>query len=150
MSIDIKCLQSGGKVVVEADKTSNLYQVTPERYKQLIHQNVIKNYKLAPPGNKDNVDQRTRVIANKLNVDERMERYTETESFISLKDHKENFYSNPTCRLINPAKSNLGKISKKILERITAKIKTKTGQNQWKSSYEVISWFKKIQILKKA
>ncbi len=35
--------------------------------------------------------------------------------FISLKDHKENFENNPKCRLINPAKSESGKLSKIIL-----------------------------------
>ena len=40
------------------------------------------------------------------------------EAFISLKDHKENFENNPKCRLINPAKSDSGKISKLILDKI--------------------------------
>ena len=32
------------------------------------------------------------------------------EGFISLKDHKENFENNPKCRLLNPAKSDSGKL----------------------------------------
>ena len=39
----------------------------------------------------------------------------EAEAFISLKDHKDNFESNPKYRLINPAKTELGKVSKIIL-----------------------------------
>ena len=38
--------------------------------------------------------------------------------FITLKDYKENFFNNPTVRLINPAKQELGRISKAILENI--------------------------------
>ena len=33
-------------------------------------------------------------------------------SFIAIKDHKENFDNQPTVRLINPAKNELGRISK--------------------------------------
>ena len=69
---------------------------------------------------------------------------------MSLKDHKENFLSDPKSRLINPAKSNLGRVSKKILEGLTEKIKTKTGDNLWKSTQEVLSWFKSLENLKNA
>ena len=48
----------------------------------------------------------------------RMQTNGENNCFISLKDHKENFQNNPTVRLINPAKNELGKISKIILDRI--------------------------------
>ena len=50
MNKDIKELKSGGKVIVEADKTSNLYHVSPEHYRKLLHENVTKNYKAALQG----------------------------------------------------------------------------------------------------
>ena len=37
---------------------------------------------------------------------------TSSNSFITLKDHKENFANNPTVRLLNPAKNEIGRISK--------------------------------------
>ena len=46
------------------------------------------------------------------------------EAFISLKDHKENFQNNPKCRLINPAKSDSGKISKPILDKLSTKLRS--------------------------
>ena len=36
----------------------------------------------------------------------------------TLKDHKENFLNNPTVRLKNPAKNELGRISKARLDNI--------------------------------
>ena len=36
--------------------------------------------------------------------------------FITLKDHKSNFQNNPTIRLCNPAKNELGRIKKTILD----------------------------------
>ena len=38
----------------------------------------------------------------------------EINYFSTLKDHKENFQNNPTVRLINPAKNEIGRISKAI------------------------------------
>ena len=31
-------------------------------------------------------------------------------------NHKPNFENNPTCRLINPSKSEIGRVSKQILD----------------------------------
>ena len=42
--------------------------------------------------------------------------------FITLKDHKENFFNNPTVWLINPAKNELGRISKAILDNINKRL----------------------------
>ena len=41
-------------------------------------------------------------------------------AYITIKDHKENFNINPKCRLINPAKSELGKVAKTIVENINS------------------------------
>ena len=46
----------------------------------------------------------------------------ENESYISIKDHKESFPNKTSCRLINPSKSNVGKTSKTILDKINTKI----------------------------
>jgi hypothetical protein len=58
--------------------------------------------------------------------------------------HKENFTSNLKCCLINPAKSELGKVTKVILDSINDTIRTVTKVNQWKNSLSVIEWFKNI------
>ena len=65
----------------------------------------------------------------------------EHNCFISLKDHKENFQNNATVRLINPAKSELGIISKLILERINKIIRENLQLKQWKNTSTVIHWF---------
>ena len=54
-----------------------------------------------------------------------MEANEECNSFITIKDHKENFDNHPTVRLINPTKNELGRVSKLILD----KIKKKTVKN---------------------
>ena len=62
-----------------------------------------------------------------------METNKEGNSFITIKDHKENFDNQPTVRRINRAKNELGKISKLILAKINKRISQKLEQNQWKN-----------------
>ena len=44
-------------------------------------------------------------------------------SYITLQDHKGNFRANPKFRLINPAKTELGKVSKVVLDDINNRIR---------------------------
>ena len=68
----------------------------------------------------------------------------EKPAFITLKDHKDNFNSNPKCRLINPSKTELGKVSKIILDDINNRLRSKLHVNQWQNSTSVIDWFNSI------
>ena len=58
-----------------------------------------------------------------------------------IKDHKPNFRNKPTCRLLNPTKPEIGKISKKLLAEINEKLKLKLKLQQWKNNQSVIKWF---------
>ena len=84
-------------------------------------------------------------ISKKLELDNRMECLAKNTAFISQKDHKPNFQSSLTCRLINPSKSNISKISKSILDKVNQNVRNKLQFNQWKNSENVIDWFKKIK-----
>ena len=72
--------------------------------------------------------------------EKRTEQIAKQQAFITLKDHKDNFANHPTCRLINPVKNELGKVSKQILDNINSKIKKVTRLNQWKNTSDVINW----------
>ena len=41
---------------------------------------------------------------------------------------------------MNPSKIDTGKISKKILDRVSNTILVKNKVNQWKNTYSVIEW----------
>ena len=88
-------------------------------------------------------------MAQELNIDNRTEKIAKQQAFITLKDHKENFANHPTCCLINPAKCELGKVSKQILHNINSKIRKMTKLNQWKNTSEVINWFTNIPKMQK-
>ena len=51
----------------------------------------------------------------------------------------------PPCRLINPPKNEVGKISKIVLEKINKKLLKELDFNQWKNTDDAIQWFRNIQ-----
>ena len=61
-----------------------------------------------------------------------------------MKDHKENYGNRPSVRLINPVKNQIGRISKVILDKINAAIKSQLKLNQWKNTKGVVDWFVSI------
>ena len=83
--------------------------------------------------------------AKKAGALERMQINGTNQCFVTLKDHKENFANNPKTRLINPAKNEIGRISKVILDKINNSLKESLALNQWKNTASVISWFKAIE-----
>ena len=50
MKDDINKFKSSLNVFILADKTTNIYELTPKEYKKLLRNNVTKNYRKALPG----------------------------------------------------------------------------------------------------
>ena len=69
----------------------------------------------------------------------------ESESYVTVKEHKEDFPHKISCRLINPSKTDIGKISKHVLDKVNQKLLSVTEVNQLKNSHSVIEWFKNIR-----
>ena len=67
------------------------------------------------------------------------------ECFVSLKDHKPNFTNNPKTRPFNPAKNEIDRLSKSILDKINNKLRNATSLNHWKDTSEVINSFNKTE-----
>ena len=80
-------------------------------------------------------------IAHGLGLAKNMEVYRRCESFETLKDHKKDFPSIVKRRLLNPSKTDLGVISKHILQKINLKIISITNLNLMRSSEQAIEWF---------
>ena len=81
---------------------------------------------------------------NKHKVFNRIEINETSNCFLTLKDHKENFLNNPTVRLLIPAKTKIGRISKSILANINSEIRSILALNQWKCTQNATDWFKRI------
>ena len=50
MKDNINKIKSSSNVFIPADKTTNMYELTPKEYKKLLRNNVTKNYRKALPG----------------------------------------------------------------------------------------------------
>ena len=74
-----------------------------------------------------------------------MEKLQETEEYIIINDFKKDFPNKILCRLINPSKSSIEKISEVILDKISKQIQLITKVNQWKETSRVIEWFNNFQ-----
>ena len=88
-----------------------MYLMSKKQYDKHLVNAITKTYKKS----NDTVKNGKRIMKD-LNIIDRMCINGEDNCFITLKDHKDNFQNNPTTRLINPAKNELGRISKSILE----------------------------------
>ena len=96
---------------VRIDKT-NLYKVNTHDYKKLLLDNVTASYQKIEPSAINKINLEAKIIATKLNLNDRVEVLSERNAFIILKDHKPNFLNSPKCRLVNPTKYEIEKISK--------------------------------------
>ena len=60
-------------------------------------------------------------IASKLKLEDRIQILDDNDACISIKDHKEGFPDKISCRLINLSKTDIGKISKQILDNVNTR-----------------------------
>ena len=142
---DLRDIRNEDKIIVAADKTRNFYKMEKEQYNELLEKNITKDYKKCEDRVVDDITKDDKKVANKLEVADRLYCTSKRDSFITIKDHKQNYMNNTKCRLINPCKSELGKISKQMLAKIIAVVKTKSQLQQWKNSSSVIDWFSKLE-----
>ena len=138
-------IEKESKLIVGADKTSNFYKVDHEEYKELVKKTVEAEYKKETKKNVEKVNQAHKRIVNNLEIQDRVFKTTERECFVTLKDHKPAFKNNPKCRLLNPMKCELGKVSKQVLTEKINTLRQKTQLIQWKNVYSVIDWFKALK-----
>ena len=131
--------------MIAADKTNNYYSLKKDQYQALMKKNIQKNYKKVPKQHVDKLNKEDKKLSTKLDIADRMEKLAEKESFLTLKDHKQNFDNKPECSLINSPKSELAKISKIILERTIKKLIQNTNINIWRNTQEVLKWFRQIE-----
>ena len=96
---DLKSLHISNKTVTFTDKTTNLYHLTKEEHNKLLQNTITSKYKV-PKKIKDKVNKDDKRILN-----ERLHTDSDSNCFITMKEHKEIFENKPSIRLINPAKN---------------------------------------------
>ena len=79
-------------------------------------ENITKTYKHGDENIIEDIKINLMNITNELSIGDRVETMAKREAFITVKEHNDTFEQNPKYRLINPAKSELGRVSKVILD----------------------------------
>ena len=85
LSNDVKNIKKNPKILVPVDKSNNLYELTTEEYNKLQIENISKTYKQITESAMNSINTEAKAIAKDLNLDERIEQYNQTQSFITLK-----------------------------------------------------------------
>ena len=123
-----KCYQH---VHSPANETTNLYKVEVKDYKKLLQDSITTEYQKTSKDKARKINMEAKHLAEQLKLDDKIEQTAKQKAFITFKDHKPNFPSNTKCRIINPANSNVGRLSEKILQKINKKIRQFTVLHRW-------------------
>ena len=130
---DMKQVQTSKKTLTPADKTSNMYRLNKNDYQNLLKNAITATYKKANKNIGTIINKEGLKFAKQADILDKIEINGTGNSFVTLKDHKENFTNHPTARLINPSKNEIGRISKHILDQINTKLVSKLRVNEWKT-----------------
>ena len=138
---DMRRIKESDSIFEKSDKSGNLYEKEKGKYKQMMFKEVVKHYRKAPPDLEKELNSEAKMLAHRLGIIDRVEKYNTKNCFITIKDYKSDFKTNPECRLINPAKTQIGRVSKTIVQDISALLRLALNINQWRSTKYCIKWF---------
>ena len=88
LSKDIKEIKNGKEILVKGDKSTNFHKMAPTKYNEFLDKAIQKEYKKAPPTVVKNIQSSHSKIVSKLDIEDRVFRTTESQPFITIKDHK--------------------------------------------------------------
>ena len=140
---DLKTVKSSNKTLTPTDKTTNMYNQTKDECNHLLDKAVTATSKKATKEIEDIINKEGIKYSKRADIFDGIKINGTSNCFITLKDHKKNSVNQPTTRLINPAKNDIGRISKSILDKINICLCEKLKLNEWKTTTEV-NWFEKI------
>ena len=114
-------------------------------YQTFLTDTVTKDYKKVGGVEVDKINKEAATIAKKLKLDETIDAMGLNNGYLTLKGHKPNVNNRLDFRLINPCKSQIGRISKKILEDINRRVRDSCKVCQGMSTDNVLNCFVGIQ-----
>ena len=88
MAEDVENIHLSKDMFVFADKSTNLYQMSSEKYRNLLYDNITKTYQKAAVNTNRNTDKESKCFAKSINLNDKVECYSDQNAFITLKDHK--------------------------------------------------------------
>ena len=142
---EINGIKEEKRVFVGADKSSNFYKMSCDTYNGLLEKAVHKDFKKAKEGEEEAITKEAKAKATKLEVSDRIYRTEMKSAKVTVKDHKDDFMNKPTTRLINPTKSNLGRVSKWKMEKLNQQLRSKTKLQQWLNTDATLAWYRRLE-----
>ena len=136
-------ITSSPHIILKGDKSNNLYEMPVADYKTVITNSITADYKKCSEDEVRETNFEALSIAKKLELEDRT--FSKSEAHVLVKDHKDQFPHRIQYRLINPAKSKIGIISKQILTELVSSLSEITGLNLWRNSKAVLNWFSLLQ-----
>ena len=88
-------------------RTAVLYKMEVDQYKKAMVDEIAANYKKVSRAEMETTNGEAARLVSKLEIEDRVDVFSESEPFILIKDHKEGFPGRVKNRLVNPAKSNV-------------------------------------------
>ena len=125
-------------MLIPTPKSRNIFIIQKDDHNIYVRDYVTQTYKCSTANRVKNINYKAKLLAEKLAIDDRIEKMEETEAYITVKDHKDGFPHKLSFCLIKPSKSDIGKISKKLLEKIKKIVILNTNVNQSKNTTTVI------------
>ena len=90
----IEEIRQRNQLFVSAGKSRNIYKMNKDDYEKLIYENITKTYKKTNESKIKTINKSAKKIANRLNLEDRIEKLQESERYITIKDHKNDFTYN--------------------------------------------------------
>ena len=85
---DVKNIKSSKRMFISADKTQ-------EDHEKMLYKNVTKTYKKANPSLPKKINTYAKKIAKEFNLDENLDIMAKQQCFVTIKEHKPDFCTNP-------------------------------------------------------
>ena len=89
---DIRTINDSDKLLIIADKTTNIYSLSPEEHSKLLKDNVTKTYKKAPTKLECSINLKAKHIVNLYGIDKRAECLASTPAFITKKTFNKSYH----------------------------------------------------------
>ena len=86
MRVDKTEILSSDSVIVQADKSSNMYKMSADEYNKKLKDNITRDYRKAFRSDVDEVTKEAAAIARTYDLDDRIDIPTDDEAFITIKD----------------------------------------------------------------
>ena len=95
LACDVKTINSSPDLFIPADKMMNLYKIEVNSYEKLLQDSITTKYQKSNGNIVRQINLKAKQLAKNLKLDNRIEQLSEKPAFITLKDHKLNFTTNP-------------------------------------------------------